>query len=132
MSQALPLLLVILPFAGWGLVLGLAWVWLRHTITPAWVRQLFESEGEASVRLVLAPVVIIYTLCMQAAGRMSDHSEEANYFLAATLLGLGTAKLVGKAFAAKPATPSVQVTAKKAEMSAEGDINYTEAPKEQL
>lgn len=128
MSHALAILLVILPFAGWGLVCGLAWAWLRHTITPAWVRQLFESEGEASVRLVLAPIIVIYTLLMQAAGRISDHSVEANYFLAATLLGLGTAKLVGKAFAGRP---PVQVTAKKAEVSAEGDAYVSEMPKEQ-
>lgn len=116
MAQLLSLLVQLLPFAGWGLVCGLAWVWLRHTITPAWVRQLFESEGEASVRLLLAPVIIIYTLLMQAAGRISDHSVEANYFLAGTMLGLGTAKAVGKAFAAKP---TAQIKANKAEVNAD-------------
>jgi hypothetical protein len=127
MSQYLPLLLAVLPFAGWGFALGVLYIWLRPAITPAWVRQLFESEGEASVRLVLAPVVVIYTLCMQSAGRLSEGMVQANYLMADTLLGLGTAKLVGKAFAGRPAAPSVQVTAKKAEMSAEGDINYNGA-----
>jgi hypothetical protein len=126
-SQFLPILLVVLPFAGWGLVAGLAWVWLRHTITPGWVRQLFESEGEASVRLVLAPIIIIYTLLMQAAGRISDHSVEANYFLAATLLGLGTAKLVGKAFATRPPAPATEVKTETAQVDAAGDININGA-----
>jgi hypothetical protein len=127
MSQYLPLLLVVLPFLGWGFVLGVAFVWLRTALTARWVLGLFESEGEPSVRLVLAPVIVIYTLCMQSAGRLSEGVVQANYLMASTLLGLGTAKLVGKAWAGRPAAPPVQVTAKKAEMSAESDINYNGA-----
>jgi hypothetical protein len=127
MSQYLPLLLAMLPFLGWGFALGVAFVWLRTALTPRWVLGLFESEGEPSVRLVLAPVIVIYTLCMQSAGRLSEGMVQANYLMAGTLLGLGTAKLVGKAFAGRPAAPVAQIHTDKAKVSVEGDANFNGA-----
>jgi hypothetical protein len=131
MSQYLPLLLAMLPFLGWGFALGVAFVWLRTALTPRWVLGLFESEGEPSVRLVLAPVIVIYTLCMQSAGRLSEGMVQANYLMAGTLLGLGTAKLVGKAWAGRPAAPT-QIHTDKAKVSVEGDATFNGAqPTEQ-
>jgi len=127
MSQVLPIALVILPYMGWGFALGLLYACLRDALTPKWILGLFESEGEPSVRLVLAPIVVIYTLCMQAAGRIGEGMVQANYILAGTLLGLGTAKLVGRAFANRPAGPAPQIKANKAEVNAAGDANITTA-----
>lgn len=96
------LFLAALPFLAWGVFVGLAWYWLREVITPRWVAQLFESEGVPSSRLALAWVVVLFTLCMQAAGRLSQPAIDANLFFAGTLLGLGVAKVAASRFAPKP------------------------------
>lgn len=105
----------------WLLLLLLSAWWLRGTLTPERFLTLFESEQVLSIRLVLAAVVVVFTLCMQAAGRLSAAVIEANYFLAGTLLGLGTAKLVGKAFAARPPEPPTQINAPKAKVAVSGE-----------
>lgn len=102
MSQLLPLLAAGLPYLGYAFLGTLLFLWLRKALTPTWVLQLFESEGVPSTRLVLATIVILFTPFMEAAGRIGDGLVQANFILAGTLLGLGTAKLVGKAFAARP------------------------------
>ena len=113
----------------WGLLLGCSFWWLRGALTPRWFLSLFESEGVPSIRLVLAAVVVIFTLCMQAAGRLALAVIEANFFLAGTLLGLGTAKLVGKAFAARPPTPT-NINAPKANVDVAGDANFSNSKPE--
>lgn len=97
-----PLLLQVLPFLAWGFFVGLVWWWLRAAITPSWVAQLVESEGTPSTRLALAWVVVLFTLCMEAAGRLEPAVIDANLFFAGTLLGLGVAKVAASRFAPKP------------------------------
>lgn len=89
------------------LLILLLWLWLRGELTPEWVLQLFKSEGEPSIRLVSAFVIVVYTICMQAKGRLTLSHVEANYLFAGSLYGFGTVKLVGKAIAARPAAPTV-------------------------
>jgi hypothetical protein len=104
------------------LALGLLfWLWIKRSLTPTRFLTIFESEGVLSVRLILATVVVLFTLCMQASERLSAALVEANYFLAGTLLGLGTAKVVGKAFAKRPSEPPATITTKKAEVTVAGD-----------
>jgi hypothetical protein len=92
------------------LLLGVSFsCWLKGTLTPERFLSIFESEGVLSIRLILAAIVVIFTLCMQAADRLAVALVEANYFLAGTLLGLGTAKVVGKAFARRPPDPPAQI-----------------------
>ena len=87
----------------------LVWLWLRGELTPDWVLSLFCSEGKPSVRLVSAFVVLLYTLLMQAKGRLSLGMVEANYLFAGSLYGFGTVKLVGKAIAnRRPPATTVQ------------------------
>jgi hypothetical protein len=114
----------------WGLLLGFACWWLRGTLTPAKFLSLFESEGVLSIRLVLAAVVVVFTLCMEAGGRLALAMVEANFFLAGTLLGLGTAKLVGKAFASRPPSPPTQIKTDKANVDVAGDANFSTAKTE--
>lgn len=95
-------LLLVLPYLAWGAFIGALWLWLRAAITPRWVAQLVESEGVPSSRLALAWVVVIFTLCMEAAGRLSEAAIDANLFFAGTLLGLGVAKVAASRFAPKP------------------------------
>lgn len=109
----------------WGLLLGLSCWWLRGELTPRWFLSLFESEGVPSIRLVLAAVVVLFTLCMLAANRLSLGTTEALFFFAGTLLGLGTAKLVGKAFASRPPTPPAQIKTDKANVDVAGDANFS-------
>ena len=117
-------------FALWGLLLGLSWWWLRGELTPRWLLSLFESEGVPSIRLVLAALIVLFTLCMEAAARLALAVVEANFFLAGTLLGLGTAKIVGKAFAQRPPTPPAQIKTEKAEVDVAGDANFSNAKTE--
>jgi hypothetical protein len=84
-----------------------------------WMLGLFESEGEPSARIILACATVVFTLFMQAAGRISDNMVEANYFLAGTLLGLGTTKLIATRFAARPAAPATQIKANVAPVTSE-------------
>ncbi len=97
-------LLPALPFVSWGFFIGLAWYWLREAITPRWVAQLVESEGVPSTRLALAWVVVLFTLCMEAADRLPPAVIDANLVFAGTLLGLGVAKVAASRFAPKPKT----------------------------
>jgi hypothetical protein len=116
---------ILLRFALWGMVSGVLFVWLRRAITPTWVRGLFESEKEPSIRLVLAAVVTVFALCMVAAGRINEMQLEALLAFVGSLLFIGSARLVGKAFAQRPAAPPAQIKANKAEVNAEGDANIT-------
>lgn len=95
-----------------------------------WLRGLFESEGEPSARIVMAVVVILFTLSLQALGRISDNMVEANYFLAGTLMGLGTTKLIATRFAQRPAAPATQIKTDKTEVAAAGDANIYPAANE--
>lgn len=95
-------LLLGLPYLAWGFFIGFMWFWLRKAITPQWVAQLFESEGVPSSRLMLAWIVVLFTLSMEAAGRLSEPVIDANLFFAGTLLGLGVAKVAAGRFAPKP------------------------------
>jgi hypothetical protein len=96
------ILLLGLPYLAWGFFIGAMWFWLRAAITPRWVAQLVESEGVPSTRLLLAWVVVLFTLCMEAAGRLEPAVIDANLFFAGTLLGLGVAKVAASRFAPKP------------------------------
>jgi hypothetical protein len=98
------LLLLGLPYLAWGFFIGFMWLWLRKAITPQWVAQLVESEGVPSIRLTLACIVVLFTLCMEAAGRLEPAVIDANLFFAGTLLGLGVAKVAAGRFAPKPTT----------------------------
>lgn len=80
---------------GWGFALGIVLFWLPKP----WFLGLFESEGKPSIRLALAAIVVIFTLCMEAADRLPVAVIDANLFFAGTLLGLGTAKILGTRFA---------------------------------
>ncbi|RFP63483.1 hypothetical protein D0N36_19275 [Hymenobacter lapidiphilus] len=91
--------------------------WLRRELTAKRFLTLFESENSLSLRLVLAAAVVVFTLLMQAAGRLNVPATEVNYTFAALLLGLGIAKLVGKAFAERPADTTV--VSKKTDIKAE-------------
>ncbi|MBF9140865.1 hypothetical protein [Hymenobacter properus] len=107
---------------GWSLLAFLLWLWLRHELTPARFLTIWESENVLSIRLVLATAVVLFTLCMQGAARISDAMATTNYGFAAVLLGLGTAKVVGKAFASRPAT---QINAPKSEIDAKNSTIKT-------
>lgn len=112
-----------------GLITALAFLWLRKELTPAKALSLFESEGVLSMRLVLAFAVVVFTLCMQAKGRLTTMMVEANYTLAGILLGLGVGKVVGKAFASR--APDTTVNAKKADVHGEKiTVNGGAAPDE--
>ncbi|MGI4870963.1 MAG: hypothetical protein ACRYFX_07275 [Janthinobacterium lividum] len=95
-------LLPLLPYVGWAVALLLLWLWLRRALTPAWVVQLLESERLPSVRLALASVVVVFTLSMEAAGRLAQAAIDANLIFAGTLLGLGVAKVTVSRFSPKP------------------------------
>lgn len=101
-------LLLGLPYLVWGFFIGFMWFWLRKAITPQWVAQLFESEGTPSTRLALAWVVVLFTLCMEAAGRLEPAVIDANLFFAGTLLGLGVAKVAAGRFAPKPTVDAIE------------------------
>ena len=90
-----------LPVLGWGFALGIVLFWLPK----AWTLRLFESEGKPSIRLALAAIVVIFTLCMEAADRLPVAVIDANLFFAGALLGLGTAKVIGSRFASRPHAP---------------------------
>jgi hypothetical protein len=126
MANLAPLLAAIIPYLGGAFVAVLVVQWLRQALTPRWVLQLFESEGESSVRLVLATVVVVDTLFMQAANRLGEGMVQANYVLAGTLLGLGTAKVVGRAFANRPAAPAAQIKVEKAKVDMEGSTTVAQ------
>lgn len=102
----------ILPVAAWAAVVVGAFLWLHEEITPRKVVSMFESENSLSLRLILAAVVTAFTLCMQSVGRLSTELVEINYVYAGTLLGLGVAKVISKAFAERK--PGAQVNAKNA------------------
>lgn len=104
-----------------ALVFVAAWLFMRRELTPARVLSLFESENSLSIRLVLATVVVLFTLFMQAAGRLDTLKVEANYTFAGLLLGLGVAKLVGKAFAERP--PETKIQSKNTNLTAENVTN---------
>jgi hypothetical protein len=115
------------PALGWWFAGAFLFFWLKPAFTPVWVRGLLESEGEPSARIVLAVLVVVFTLFMQSAGRLSELAIEANYAFAGILLGLGTAKIVGKAFASRPASPPAEIKADKAQVDVQGDATITGA-----
>ena len=95
-----------LPVLGWGFALGIVLFWLPK----AWTLRLFESEGKPSIRLALAAIVVIFTLCMEAADRLPVAVIGANLFFAGALLGLGTAKVLGSRFASRSRAPRLPPT----------------------
>lgn len=103
--------------------------WLRKELTPSRFMTLFESENSLSLRLVLAAAVVVFTLLMQAAGRLNSLEVEANYTFAGLLLGLGVAKLVGKAFAER--APETTVVSKKTDIKTEA-VSVQPAAKEEF
>lgn len=108
--------------------------WLRQELTPKKFITLFESENSLSLRLVLAAMVVVFTLLMQAADRLDTMKVEANYTFAGLLLGLGVAKLVGKAFAERPGDTTVKTkntNISGGPISVEGDVSTQPAPEQQ-
>ena len=71
----------------------------------AWVRRLFESEGEPSIRKVGFFLVVVGVL--KAADLSAEAIVNAVLIFAGTLAGLGTGKLVASRFAARAAVPDV-------------------------
>lgn len=122
--------LPVVRYALWALLLALTAWWLRGTLTPLRFLTLFESESELSIRLVLAAAVVLFTLAMMAAGRLSAQLVEVNYTFAAVLLGLGTAKVVASRFAARPVGPaaSTTVNTRKVEHVDAENLNVTSPP----
>lgn len=104
MTIDLSVLSQFLPVLGWGFALGIVLFWLPKP----WTLRLFESEGVPSMRIALAAIVVVFTLCMEAADRLPVAVIEANLFFAGTLLGLGTAKILGSRFASRPAAPKAK------------------------
>ena len=108
----------------WGfaipyVIIAAATALLMHVVGPKWVLSLFESEGEASLRKLLAAVVVVFALFMVAADRLTDNKLEALLIFAGTLLGLGTGLKLGSRFAARPAAPATSINADKAEVTTE-------------
>jgi len=119
--------------AVWGfaipyVVIAAATALLMHVVGSKWVLGVFESEGEPSLRKLLAAVVVVFALFMVAADRLTDNKLEALLIFAGTLLGLGTGLKLGSRFAARPAAPATNIQADKAEVKAE-TANITTQPK---
>lgn len=93
------LLKLVLAAAGGIVALVLA----VRLIGPAWLRGLFESEKEPSIRLVLAATIGFGTLAMQATGRINAEQASINYTCVSSLLLIGSARIAAKAFAQRPA-----------------------------
>ncbi len=104
--------------------------YFRKELSAAKVLGLFESENSLSLRLVLAAVVVVFTLFMQAAGRLNTLQIEANYTFAGLLLGLGIAKLVGKAFAER--APETKIESKKTTITGENVTNNAAPTREEF
>lgn len=96
-----------------------------------WLRALFESEGAASIRLVLAAAIGFGTLYMQATGRINGEQASINYTCVSSLLLIGSARIAAKAFAQRPATPATQIKTDKTEVAAAGDANIYPAAHDQ-
>lgn len=88
----------------WLLVGVGAAFWLRKELTPARFLTIFQSEGVLSTRLILGFAVVAYCMTMDAAGHMANSRLETWLLFAGSLIGLGIAKVVGKAIAATPST----------------------------
>lgn len=125
MSLALAYLLAHAPALGWLLAGGFLFFWLRHALTPLWVRGLFESEGEPSIRLVLAAAVTVFALCMVAANRLNEMQLADLFTFVGSLLLIGSARLAAKAFAQRPPEPPAQIKAEKAQVDVAGNANIT-------
>lgn len=126
-SPWVTLLIWAVPLLVWGGVAFMIYMLLRSELSPKRIVSLFESEGSLSIRLVLATVVVLYTLHMETKKDVNILLVEANLAFAATLLGLGAAKIVGKAFAERP--PETTVNSKKTELHADKVVNNaTDAP----
>lgn len=106
-----PAVAAVLPYVAGALAAAAAWRWLRRDLTPRWLLSLVESEGVPSIRLLLAGAVVLFSLFMQAAGRLPLGVLEANYTFAAVLLGLGVTKVVAKAYANRPPEAPTQINA---------------------
>jgi hypothetical protein len=85
----------------------------------SWLLRLFESEGQPSIRLVLAAVVTLFSLCMLAASRLSDNQLETLLTFVGSLLLIGSARIAATAFANRPAAPATQIKADTAPVTAD-------------
>jgi hypothetical protein len=100
---------------------------LNYFAGRKWLLGLFESEGEPSIRLVLAAIVTVFALCMLAAGRLDDARLNTLCTFVGTLLLIGSARIVGKAWAARPPAPDTQIKAETAPVTGE-NVNVNAAP----
>jgi hypothetical protein len=92
---------------------------LNYFAGRRWILALFESEGEPSIRLVLATVVTVFSLCMVAAGRLDDARLSTLLSFVGAALFIGSARIAAKAWAARPPAPDTQIKAESAPVTGE-------------
>jgi hypothetical protein len=104
--------------------LGLfCWLWLKGELTPKRFLTIFESEKVLSIRLVLAAVWSVFIMCMLAAGRFTVEEAVRLNAITELLLLYGTAKVLGRAWAERPAAPAPTIKTKQADVDVAGDLN---------
>ena len=123
-ENLLALLSFVLPVLAWAAGFLLLWLWLRHDLTPKKFLSIWETDGTLSSRQILAWVVAVFGMSMRAAGRLDNAGMEICFECSFILFGIGGAVKL----ADKIKLPGTEVTAKKAEIKAEGDINLKTEP----
>lgn len=128
-------------FLGVVVVIFLAY-WLfaqpRHDYVPlpttksrgngsSWFARLFESEGEPSIRLVIATVTVAFTLTMVGFKRLEGEQLSTLLFFVDGALLIGSARIVGKAWAARPPVADTQIKAGSAPVTGENVTVSTDA-----
>lgn len=107
-----------------GLLIGAVFFWIRRDLTPHWVLSIVESDGIASARLITGVAVALFTMFMQAAGRIEMEVVRLNWELVFGLYAVGKITEGAKAFAARPAAAvTTHIEAKKVDATAAGDLN---------
>ena len=112
----------------WLGIVVFAWFWLRGELTPARFLTIFESEAVLSIRLILAAGWSVFIMCMLSAGRVNVDEAVKLSTIVELLLSYGIVKVLGKAWAERPAAPPATVNAKKANVDVAGDANISTTP----
>ena len=89
-----------------------------------------ESEGSPSIRLACGLLVVLAALGLEARFAIADNAKEfvdSNFLFAATLFGIGSARMVATAFAKREPESATTINAEVAPVSADTvNVNSSE------
>lgn len=90
----------------------------------------FLSEGSPSLRLVCGLLAVLVALGLEVAFASAGHAKEfvdSNFLFAASLFGIGSARMVATAYIARPPEPAAQIRADNLNATVQTDnINVSE------